>query len=145
MLTAMGITVRLLHISSSPFPFTNPHLRSVLLLRRNQRPSANNDLPLGARDQASTLEKLDEVFGVLTRSHMKYQCTKALPYFFQRWVLFNKNAKLEPLYQFDSDEQEDIKEVRVSGMQVRVSGMEDRGSFDKTNGEEMRVEQKKDE
>ena len=32
---------------------------------------------------------------------MSYQLTKALPYFIKRWVLFDKSAKLEPLYQFD--------------------------------------------
>jgi hypothetical protein len=49
-----------------------------------------------------TLEELDYVFAVPTRTHVKYQLTKALPYFFQRWVLFNKGAKLEPLYKFDT-------------------------------------------
>ncbi|EOD43104.1 putative sugar transporter protein [Neofusicoccum parvum UCRNP2] len=48
-----------------------------------------------------TLEELDYVFAVPTRKHMSYQMTKALPYFIKRWVFFNKNARLEPLYQFD--------------------------------------------
>lgn len=48
-----------------------------------------------------TLEELDYVFAVPTRTHVNYQLTKALPYFFQRWILFNKGAKLEPLYKFD--------------------------------------------
>ncbi|OJD40562.1 sugar transporter [Diplodia corticola] len=49
-----------------------------------------------------TLEELDYVFGVPTRKHMSYQITKTLPYFIKRWVLLNKNATLEPLYQFDA-------------------------------------------
>lgn len=53
-----------------------------------------------------TLEELDYVFGVPTRKHMHYQLCKALPYFFQRWVLFNQNAVLEPLYRFDGDGQQ---------------------------------------
>ena len=48
-----------------------------------------------------TLEELDYVFAVPTRTHMKYQLTKALPYFIQRYVLGRKSARLEPLYRFD--------------------------------------------
>lgn len=48
-----------------------------------------------------TLEELDYVFAVPTRTHAKYQLTQALPYFFKRWVLWQKNATLEPLYKFD--------------------------------------------
>ena len=32
---------------------------------------------------------------------MSYQLTKALPYFFRRYVFFNKDATLEPLYHFE--------------------------------------------
>lgn len=35
---------------------------------------------------------------------MKYQCFTFLPWWFQRYVLFNKNAVLPPLYHFDSAE-----------------------------------------
>lgn len=37
---------------------------------------------------------------------MKYQVTKALPWWFKRWVLFRKSARLEPLYQFDEPDSE---------------------------------------
>lgn len=47
-----------------------------------------------------TLEELDYVFAVPTRTHMRYQVTKALPYFVRRWVLCDKRATLEPLYHF---------------------------------------------
>lgn len=47
-----------------------------------------------------TLEELDYIFAVPTRTHMRYQVTKALPYFFQRWVMMRKDAVLEPLYRF---------------------------------------------
>ncbi|OLN92178.1 putative polyol transporter 3, partial [Colletotrichum chlorophyti] len=48
-----------------------------------------------------TLEELDYVFAVPTRVFMRYQFTKALPYWFKRWVLFQRDATLEPLYKFD--------------------------------------------
>ncbi|KAI1178222.1 sugar transporter-domain-containing protein [Nemania sp. FL0916] len=49
-----------------------------------------------------TLEELDYVFAVPSTLFIKYQFTKALPWWFKRWVLFRKNATLEPLYHFDS-------------------------------------------
>lgn len=49
-----------------------------------------------------TLEELDYVFAVPTAVFIKYQFSKALPYWFKRWVLFNKSATLEPLYQFET-------------------------------------------
>ncbi|CAF9937205.1 MAG: hypothetical protein HETSPECPRED_010587 [Heterodermia speciosa] len=48
-----------------------------------------------------TLEELDYVFAVPTRTHMNYQLTKALPYWLKRYVMFQKGARLEPLYKFD--------------------------------------------
>lgn len=36
-----------------------------------------------------------------TRTHAKYQLTKTLPYFFRRWVMRDRTARLEPLYHFD--------------------------------------------
>ena len=63
-----------------------------------------------------TLEELDYVFAVPTRTHMHYQLTKALPYFIKRWVFLNKSAHLEPLYKFDSiavDQKEQAAEEEV--------------------------------
>lgn len=48
-----------------------------------------------------TLEELDYVFAVPTKKHMKYQFSKALPYFIKRWIRFDRSARLEPLYHFD--------------------------------------------
>lgn len=48
-----------------------------------------------------TLEELDYIFAVPTRVHMKYQVTKALPYWFKRYI-FRRNVVLEPLYKFDT-------------------------------------------
>lgn len=48
-----------------------------------------------------TLEELDWVFGVPTRKFAKYQLTVALPWWFKRYVFFQRNATKEPLYQFE--------------------------------------------
>ena len=48
-----------------------------------------------------TLEELDYVFAVPTRTHAKYQLTQALPWWFKRYVLRQKNAVLAPLYHFE--------------------------------------------
>ncbi|KAL8796908.1 MAG: hypothetical protein Q9182_007292 [Xanthomendoza sp. 2 TL-2023] len=48
-----------------------------------------------------TLEELDYVFAVPTRTHVSYQVKKALPWWFKRYVLRRKGARLEPLYKFD--------------------------------------------
>ena len=55
-----------------------------------------------------TLEELDYIFAVPTRVFMKYQVTKALPWWIRRWVLFRRDAFLEPLYKLDvADHQEE--------------------------------------
>jgi sugar porter (SP) family MFS transporter len=48
-----------------------------------------------------TLEELDFVFAVPTSKHISYQTKTFLPYFVKRWILFQSDAKLEPLYNFD--------------------------------------------
>ena len=48
-----------------------------------------------------TLEELDYVFAVKTSQFTRYQTTKALPWWFRRYVLFQRGATLEPLYNFD--------------------------------------------
>jgi sugar porter (SP) family MFS transporter len=51
-----------------------------------------------------TLEELDYIFAVPTTMFIKYQVAKALPWWFKRWVLWQRNATLEPLYQLDCAE-----------------------------------------
>ena len=48
-----------------------------------------------------TLEELDWVFAVPMGKFASYQLTVALPWWFKSWVLFNRNAKCEPLYHFE--------------------------------------------
>ena len=49
-----------------------------------------------------TLEELDYIFAVPTRVFMRYQVTQVLPWWVRRWILFQREAKLDPLYQFDT-------------------------------------------
>ncbi len=48
-----------------------------------------------------TLEELDYIFAIPTRRFMSYQKDVALPWFFRRYILCDKEAKLAPLYQLD--------------------------------------------
>lgn len=45
-----------------------------------------------------SLEELDYVFGVSTRTHAKYQLGTVLPWWIKRYVLQNKGAVCPPLY-----------------------------------------------
>ncbi|WYZ41060.1 hypothetical protein EsH8_IV_001401 [Colletotrichum jinshuiense] len=62
-----------------------------------------------------TLEELDWVFALPTSRFAHYQVTKAVPYFFKRWVLFNRNAKLEPLYTFEKNHRPDERAASSDG------------------------------
>ncbi|KAJ9132423.1 hypothetical protein NKR23_g11209 [Pleurostoma richardsiae] len=70
-----------------------------------------------------TLEELDYVFAVPTWKFGKYQLTQALPWWFKRWVLFQRNAKLQPLYQFDHP-REQRRDREDSTQSAAVSGEE---------------------
>ncbi|KAK4056872.1 hypothetical protein OIO90_002122 [Microbotryomycetes sp. JL221] len=48
-----------------------------------------------------TLEELDYVFAVPVGTHASYQARETMPYFFRRWIKFDKTAKLRSLYDFD--------------------------------------------
>ncbi|EGD97782.1 polyol transporter [Trichophyton mentagrophytes] len=49
-----------------------------------------------------TLEELDYVFGVPTRTHAKYQLTKVLPWWIKRYIFQRKHAVCPELYHLDS-------------------------------------------
>lgn len=59
-----------------------------------------------------TLEELDYVFAVPLRKFIRYQVGTWLPWFLQRYVLWNKGAHLEPLYAFDEGVKRDMKDVK---------------------------------
>lgn len=61
------------------------------------------------------------MFAVPTRKFAHYQLTKALPWWFKRWVLFQRNAKLEPLYRHDNSE----RAVNTSAETQEVNAAED--------------------
>ncbi|WWC73562.1 uncharacterized protein I206_107534 [Kwoniella pini CBS 10737] len=50
-----------------------------------------------------TLEELDQVFSIPTGTFCSYQVKTVAPWWFKRYVLFNKNAVCEPLYVEDPD------------------------------------------
>ncbi|KAI0006410.1 sugar transporter-domain-containing protein [Xylariaceae sp. FL0662B] len=49
-----------------------------------------------------TLEELDYVFAVPTGVFIKHNTTKVLPWWFKRYVFWQRGAQLEPLYHFDT-------------------------------------------
>ncbi|KAI2465122.1 hypothetical protein F4781DRAFT_40529 [Annulohypoxylon bovei var. microspora] len=52
-----------------------------------------------------TLEELDYVFAVPNSKFARYQVTKALPFWFKRYVFWQRHAVLEPLYHKDDEPQ----------------------------------------
>ncbi|CRK36698.1 putative polyol transporter 2 like protein [Verticillium longisporum] len=72
-----------------------------------------------------TLEELDWVFALPTSRFMSYQVNKFIPWFIKRWIFFNKNAELEPLYSFDQRQvagptRSDSSDAAVSDSEKRV-------------------------
>src|SRR5262249_26252055 len=47
-----------------------------------------------------TLEELDYIFAVPLRKFMNYQTTRWLPWWFKRYILQDRSAKVAPLYHF---------------------------------------------
>ncbi|KAH0493592.1 hypothetical protein TgHK011_000253 [Trichoderma gracile] len=54
-----------------------------------------------------TLEELDYVFGVSDRRHARYQLTEVLPWWFKRYVFFQKTGPCPQLYHDQNAEQTD--------------------------------------
>jgi len=63
-----------------------------------------------------TLEELDYVFAVPTRTHMKYQASTVAPYWLKTYVLRRKGLPEPRLYHFESD---DIREEQVRRGEAR--------------------------
>jgi hypothetical protein len=78
-----------------------------------------------------TLEELDYIFAVPTGVFVRYQFRKALPYWFKRWVLFQKNATLDPLYQFETVQREgsdgagDTDKAQTAYAENKETGVDD--------------------
>ncbi|KAJ3713394.1 hypothetical protein EV361DRAFT_936800 [Lentinula raphanica] len=51
-----------------------------------------------------TLEELDYVFAVPTSKHIAYQGGTFLPFWIKKWIFWQRDAELKPLYNFDEVE-----------------------------------------
>lgn len=75
-----------------------------------------------------SLEELDYVFGVPTRTHARYQLFTVLPWWFKRWVLLRKNTPPCPdLYKFEENEgwtESDRDEPKAAGTSAEVGHKE---------------------
>lgn len=54
-----------------------------------------------------TLEELDYIFAVPTRTHMNYQAFQVLPWWINRYILRKKGAECPSLYHFEGKMQDD--------------------------------------
>jgi hypothetical protein len=66
-----------------------------------------------------TLEELDYIFAVPSRTFIRYQVTKALPWWFKRHVLLQMDARLEPLYNLDDG----VHQVGTGGKVAGAKGV----------------------
>lgn len=69
-----------------------------------------------------TLEELDYIFAVPTRTHMRYQVFTVLPWWFKRYVLRQKGAACPPLYTFDGRMDNDAEFVEKIRRESRADG-----------------------
>jgi hypothetical protein len=53
----------------------------------------------------------------------RYQLTKALPYQFNRWILWKRNATLEPLYHLDTPAHERKTKGRAGEEKEKTKGV----------------------
>lgn len=83
-----------------------------------------------------TLEELDYIFAVPTRTHMQYQIRKALPWGFRHYILRKKGEELEPLYQIDHAN----NESRINAMLEADQKRADRKNGTTGSGSDLQVE-----
>jgi sugar porter (SP) family MFS transporter len=77
-----------------------------------------------------TLEELDYIFAVPTRTHMRYQLFTVLPWWFNRYILRRKGEACPPLYTFDGHVDNDKEFVETIRRQSEATGHNPRrGSF----------------
>ena len=77
-----------------------------------------------------TLEELDYIFAVPTRTHMRYQLFTVLPWWFNRYILRKKGEVCPPLYTFDGHVDNDKEFVETIRRQSEAAGHNPRrGSF----------------
>lgn len=69
-----------------------------------------------------TLEELDYVFAVPTRTHMRYQQLTVAPYWLKTYILRRKGLKEPKLYHFESDDirEEGIRQGKERDAQAKL-------------------------
>lgn len=78
-----------------------------------------------------TLEELDYIFAVPTKSHMSYQAFQVLPWWINRYVFQRKSKESPKLYHFEGHMQDDdewINEIRRQN-QAAQGGAPRKGSL----------------
>ncbi|TVY90916.1 putative metabolite transport protein [Lachnellula willkommii] len=77
-----------------------------------------------------TLEELDYIFAVPTRTHMRYQTFTVLPWWFNTWIMRRDVGPLEPLYKFeDSANDQDKIDAMYAADKVRADRKAGNGNF----------------
>lgn len=112
MLTSMTTTVRPISLRITALTHANSSKKGVFCFYAGTNVLALIMIFLWVPEtKQRTLEELDYIFAVPTRTHMNYQMTKALPYFINRWIFRRKDAVLEPLYTFESAGETDASRI----------------------------------
>jgi hypothetical protein len=70
-----------------------------------------------------TLEELDYIFAVPTRTHMKYQCFTVLPWWCSKYLFRRNPGPCPPLYTFEGHVDNDAEFVEQIRRESRASGM----------------------
>ena len=88
-----------------------------------------------------TLEELDYIFAVPTRTHMNYQLKKALPWGFKKWVLRQNVGELEPLYHFETSETDQgRKDAMYAADKLRAERREKEEAASNGSGSDIQIE-----
>jgi len=84
------VMIFLWYVPPYPFLILHLHRESLANLSHHRMPETKQ----------RTLEELDYVFAVPTRTHMKYQAGTVLPWWFKRYI-FRRKVECPDLYHFD--------------------------------------------
>jgi hypothetical protein len=58
---------------------------------------------LDSETKGLTLEELDAVFNVPTKTFIQHTMHEAVPYWFKRWIFWRRDVTLRPLVEMDND------------------------------------------
>jgi hypothetical protein len=68
-----------------------------------------------------TLEELDYIFAVPTRTHMRYQCFTVLQWWINKYIMRRKVEPCPPLYTFEGHVDNDVEFVEKIRRDSRAS------------------------